>query len=290
MYRAVRPLPTHDRGMCAVDTRERIGLLRVPKCASTSITQRLGLVKWVSVADFRPKPVLLAYRDPLERFLSSIPETLLRSGAHKSDRSGDVQIPLELYEELHQIDVGSPVHLVSEMLSLIERNGFFDPHHEPQVNFIFDEDGEPFANYIMFNVIHTNEVLNFAEKKWGVGQVSRRNRNMRARAGVLGLVTSRSIFVAGLAERLRRSHGIIYYDSHHPVSRITGNSGSVPFRMVEAQIGSYYRSCLRGIDLDDEVEERIQGLYRSDFELIRKADSLCQRTDPFVQMSDVLHR
>ena len=290
MLRAARILPGHDRGMCAVDAKETLGLLRVPKCASTSVTQRLGLEKWLKVAVVAPKPIIVAYREPISRFISSIPETLLRCRPEEAGLSGDVSVPPDVYEKLFQVDVGSPESLVAAILAIIEDGGFFDPHHEPQVNFLFDEDGNAFADYWMFDVSNTDRAIVQANTNWGVRPVSRRNRNTRSSQNLMKLLYGRSLRISQGLEKWKPSHGDMFYPKDHPIARIIGVSGTVPFRLAESRVGSYYRECLKSVNLDSGTTNRVVALYASDLKLVREATAATREESPFVRLSQLRAR
>lgn len=121
-----------------VNTRpgdERFAFIRVPKVASTLITSRYRLDTPVSIDQLACEiQVFGMIRDPVARFLSSIPETLFRVTSPQSRTGGNVAVTDEIFERLR--GVGMNIGKCAEgFLELIEEYGFFDGHHQPQSHF-----------------------------------------------------------------------------------------------------------------------------------------------------------
>ena len=137
---ARRPLtPTHPHGHVLVRPDEALGLLRISKNASTESKTRLGCERWVSFGDY-DGPVVAFLREPVSRFISGIPETMLRMTHYvvsDSTRLDRVEVPEDVYSELISI-AGEPVGEVVELFLELIEYAYFDAHHEPQSAFFTD--------------------------------------------------------------------------------------------------------------------------------------------------------
>lgn len=135
-----KPLTTtHPHGHVLVRPDRRLGLLRISKNASTESKIRLECRHWVQFDDF-DGPVVAFLREPVSRFLSGIPETMLRMthfNVADTTRGDRVEVAEDIYHELATVAADPVGKVIERFLELVEY-AFFDAHHEPQHAFFCD--------------------------------------------------------------------------------------------------------------------------------------------------------
>ncbi|OZA54950.1 MAG: hypothetical protein B7X78_11240, partial [Sphingomonadales bacterium 39-62-4] len=93
---------THPHGYVLVREDRTLGLLRISKNASTESKVRLDCRDWIAFDQF-DGPSVAFLREPYSRFLSSIPETMLRVTHFQIEdpsRKDRVVAPEDVYREL----------------------------------------------------------------------------------------------------------------------------------------------------------------------------------------------
>ncbi len=132
---------THPHGYLLARPDRALGLIRISKNASTESKVRLGCEDWVSFTRY-DGPVVAFLREPVSRFLSSVPETILRMtdfATAQDWRKDRVVIPDDTHGELLDIARERVGVVLERFVDLIEY-AFFDAHHEPQHAFFVDRD------------------------------------------------------------------------------------------------------------------------------------------------------
>lgn len=157
-FDAVRRTTTHPYGYASVGNSD-LAFIRISKNASTFIADSLYLNRWERIDRLPHHRFLCALRDPEERFLSSIGETVGRIGvfSQKADVAVDLRIFRAVTELCHDFD-GDVAGFLLSYVNIIERFGFFDAHHEPQHYFLIDAT-EAAVEIEFFNVNDTDRVL-----------------------------------------------------------------------------------------------------------------------------------
>ena len=135
-----KPLTTtHPHGYVLARSDLAFALLRISKNASTESKNRLGCTNWLAF-DAYEGPVVAFLREPVSRFLSSIPETALRMthfAISEEWRKDRVVIEEDIYQELLGL-AQAPIGKVIEAFVELVAYDFFDAHHEPQHAFFTD--------------------------------------------------------------------------------------------------------------------------------------------------------
>lgn len=150
--------------------------MRISKSASNSIRkyQPFGLNHNNLIhASLYPYEIYCCIRNPIDRFISSIPETLLRYTVRhlsKKNWSSAVYVSEDVSVRLDALtQVNDPSVFLFEYLSLISE-GPFDAHHQPQVDFITNQNLElirPMSFFLLdrmndaFQLICLNYDLNY---------------------------------------------------------------------------------------------------------------------------------
>lgn len=135
-----KPLtPTHAHGHVLVRKDRRLGLVRISKNASTESKIRLECQNWIAFDAFEG-PVVAFLREPVSRFVSGLPETMLRMThfvIRDTSRKDRVEVPEDVYTELAGV-AQEPVGSVIERFLELAEYAYFDAHHEPQHAFFTD--------------------------------------------------------------------------------------------------------------------------------------------------------
>ena len=100
--------------------------------------------------------------------MSSIFETLTRATFNKELHGGNVVVDYHIYEKICDINVSSYALLVNDFLEIIESDGWFDAHHEPQCNFLFDKNGNCLINPSVFPLEMMDPMLSFITKRFEI--------------------------------------------------------------------------------------------------------------------------
>ncbi len=137
-------------GQCIPSTFADFAFVCISKNASTSLvsSSSLGLnhYNYLPIAEYSASSKVFAcISNPVDRFLSSIPETMSRyMRRHETSKfmrssvlvNEDIGCELDLLCDL----VGKPSQFLSGYIDLV-RQCFFDAHHQPQVSFLSGSNG-----------------------------------------------------------------------------------------------------------------------------------------------------
>jgi len=138
---SIQHTSTHPHGKMWTNEDQSIEFLRISKNGSTSFTKNLNLNFPKKFTSSRISALKLAcIRNPYERFLSSIPETLKRI-ATKKVKGDDVVVTQNIFDHILCSTMMGSEEILDVFMSAIASFGFFDAHHEPQVHFFLKNDG-----------------------------------------------------------------------------------------------------------------------------------------------------
>ncbi|MFY7836454.1 MAG: hypothetical protein ACOVQ0_09265 [Novosphingobium sp.] len=163
---------THPHGYVLVRADRKLGLLRISKNASTESKVRLDCRDWIAFDQF-DGPSVAFLRDPYGRFLSSIPETMLRVTHFQIEdpsRKDRVTAPEDVYRELCAI-AKLPIEQFAQAFFELVRYSFFDAHHEPQVSFLADRRGTLRLDPYLYRTSAFDQALDQIEARFGVKAV-----------------------------------------------------------------------------------------------------------------------
>ncbi len=130
-------LPSHPHGYLVARPDRKLGVIRISKSASTESTQRLGGQDWLHFDQFEG-PIIAFVRDPYQRFVSAIPETMLRMThwlVEECDRKDRLIIPEDIHYELCNVAERPVEEVAKTFLELVEY-AHFEAHHEPQFHYL----------------------------------------------------------------------------------------------------------------------------------------------------------
>ena len=161
---------THPHGYMLTQKDLNFGFVRISKNASTTISSipEFTLKKWIPIRGFKGN-IYVALRDPVDRFFSSIPETLIRFRhpeicEKENQIKQDLNISYDVYDFLLNVDIEKLDQFILKYIKLIENFGFFDSHHEPQIYFLTDLTGKFYNDMFLFDITSSKESLNRISK------------------------------------------------------------------------------------------------------------------------------
>ena len=134
----------HPHSKFVTNSESTLGFVRISKCGSSTFSNRHNLYFWKPFKFSKNIDILLCcLRDPLKRFISSIPETLSRVYTSENIATKfswtDVEVNMEIYEFLSKNNSSNPLQIIDTFIEAINNFGFFDAHHEPMSNFFLDK-------------------------------------------------------------------------------------------------------------------------------------------------------
>lgn len=242
-----------------------IGLQRIPKVASTHFRSALSLSDWISPAEAADslKRVFSFTRNPAERLLSSIPETLLRARPPQGDFPGDVIVSDEVYARIRSIDASTEATLVADFLAIIEDEGVFEPHHFPATWFLFDRYSKPRLNPLMVQMRALNRLL----EELGVDSVSEENRlNSRSRQNR----TSRLDGIKAIAGKSRAAFIPKYrrnYPENHPITNLVNGRQNLNSYHVGKNLSAWYERAKKSPHVQSLMNEFASAYFEDDIRL-----------------------
>lgn len=206
---------SHPHGKLVTNCEKTIAFVRLPKCGSTTFTKRHALEYWDDFSNHENTYLTFcAIRDPYARFLSSIPETIIRIYNLMQKKSkhfySDIPISDEIYNYLSN-KIRNNGNIVKAFIATIEEYGYFDSHHEPMIRFLFGEKKKLEINPIMISVEEINMLSEFLFSFSGqsLSKIKLENYNINAKNSEHLIRNSLSL----LAKRVKSIHSIkqIYF-------------------------------------------------------------------------------
>lgn len=257
---------THPHGHVIVREDRRLGLVRISKNASTESKVRLDCRDWIPFDAFNG-PSVAFLRDPYGRFISSIPETMLRvthfqiQESHRKDR---VVIPEDIYLELCAF-ARQPIEVIVDgFLDLVEY-GFFDAHHEPQVSFLADRHGALRIDPYLYRTTDFEGALTQIEARFGVSAIPVKQQSNKGGAKPL---SGRSKGV-DLVRQMTRT-GVYRAVRHGGPLMIRYRQGSADGPTAIRELNSWcnmFTKELKEATLAPHIRRRIEALYADDLAL-----------------------
>ena len=260
-----KPLTTtHPHGHVLVRRDKALGLLRISKNASTESKVRLECAQWVHFDDF-DGPVVAFLRNPVSRFVSGVPETMLRMThfvAAENWRGDRVEVAEDIYSELVSVAAEPIATVIERFLDLVEYS-FFDAHHEPQHAFLSDRQMRLRIDPRLYLTESFEDAVAQIEARTGVKALPQRQQGNRGgakpQAGRTKLIDiGRKASGTGVYRTVKHS-GFLGM-------RYNGHSGAMQLRDLNALANRFTRE-VKGFDMTDTMRERILSLYAFDQKL-----------------------
>ncbi|WP_086606505.1 hypothetical protein [Erythrobacter donghaensis] len=260
-----KPLTTtHPHGYVLARKDRALGLLRISKNASTESKNRLECADWLAFDDYQG-PVVAFLREPVSRFLSSVPETALRMthfAITEEWRQDRVVIEEDIHHELMRL-AQAPIATVMEAFVELVAYDFFDAHHEPQHAFFTDRHMGLRVDPHLYLTESFETAVQQIEARCGIRTPASAGRGneggAKPRAGRTPLID--------LARKVTRT-GVYRTVAHAGFlgQRYRGDAGPAQVRDLNTMANQFARE-VKGYALPDTLRERIAAIYALDQQL-----------------------
>jgi hypothetical protein len=263
---------THPHGYVLVRADRTLGLLRISKNASTESKVRLDCRDWIAFDKF-DGPSVAFLREPYSRFISSIPETMLRVTHFQIEdpsRKDRVVAPEDVYRELCAI-ARLPIEQFAQAYLELVRYAFFDAHHEPQVSFLADRHGALRLDPFLYRTSAFDEALGQIEARFGVKAVPVAQQSNKGGAKPLAgrspaIDIARKLTGTGVYRRV--AHGGPLMVRHGG-----GTDGSATIREINAWCNAFTKE-LKKADLSPSFRQSVEHLYADDLLLWQRIEGV----------------
>lgn len=260
-----KPLTTtHPHGHVLTRKDRALGLLRISKNASTESKTRLQCEDWLAFNQFNG-PVVAFLREPVSRFLSSVPETILRMthfAIAEEWRRDRVVIPEDTHQSLMDVADQPIDEVLRRFLDLVEYS-FFDAHHEPQHAFFTDRKMKLRIDPLLYLTEDFETAVAQIEKRTSITTLRTEERGNRGGGKPLkgrtpAIDLARRVTATGVHRQVAHS-GFLG-------SRYKGDPGSMTKGELNALSNQFTRE-LKSFDLPHDLRTRIAEVYAFDHEL-----------------------
>lgn len=260
-----KPLTTtHPHGYVLARRDRALGLLRISKNASTESKNRLACEDWLAFDDYKG-PVVAFLREPVSRFLSSVPETALRMthfAIAEEWRLDRVVIEEDIHHELLSI-AQAPIGTVIEAFVELVAYDFFDAHHEPQHAFFTNRHMGLRVDPHLYLTESFDAAVQQIEARCGIRTPAPAGRGNEGGAKPQ---TGRTPLI-DLARKVTRT-GVYRAVAHAGFlgQRYRGDAGPAQLREVNAMANQFARE-VKGYPLPQALRDRILAIYALDQQL-----------------------
>jgi hypothetical protein len=257
-----KPLTTtHPHGHVLARADRRLGLIRISKNASTESKVRLECRDWIAFAAF-DGPTVAFLREPVSRFVSGVPETMLRMThwvAAESWRGDRVEVPEDVYAELAGVAREPISAVVTRFLDLVEY-AFFDAHHEPQHAFLSDRNLRLRIDPLLYLTESFEDAIARIEARTGI--VTRKPADRGNRGGAKPEAGRTRLI--DLARRTTRT-GVYRKVAHSGFLGLRYRGASEPMRLRDLNgLANRFTREVKEFGVPGELRERILALYDLD--------------------------
>jgi hypothetical protein len=269
-----RPLTTtHPHGYVFSNKDHSLGLISISKNASSSIKNRFQLNYLEPFSSFSGNTISFL-RDPYLRFMSSIPETLLRitdPGQAYPNHLDQVLVSEDIHSEICAIAKLPINDFISSYIDILSYS-FFDAHHEPQFSFLADRFGRLRIDSYVYRVSAFEKAIAQIEARFGVRALaSNLPANRSGEKPVAGRNAASHLFRVltrtGVMETVYWGNPLIvrYNDSKH----------SKPIRRRDVnRFCNLFASEIKNQVLPNSFIQRVEDLYARDFALWRRLEAI----------------
>lgn len=257
-----KPLTTtHPHGHVLARPDRRLGLIRISKNASTESKVRLECRDWIAF-DVYDGPTVAFLREPVSRFVSGVPETMLRMThwvAAESWRGDRVEVPEDVYTELAGVAREPIAAVVARFLELAEY-AFFDAHHEPQHAFLVDRHLGLRIDPLLYLTESFEDAITRIEARTGI--VTRKPADRGNRGGAKPQAGRTRL--VDLARRTTRT-GVYRKVAHSGFLGLRYRGASEPMELRELNgLANRFTREVKEFGVPGELRERILALYDLD--------------------------
>ena len=287
-----QPSNTHPYGTVWTNAEESFGYLRISKNGSTTFSDTFNLNHTKTLSSFE-NVTYCTFRNPLDRFASSIFETLKRVSYLKRNISygTDVIIEKTLFNKLFKIEFNNLLDFVKTFILLIETEGFFDAHHEPQHYFYLNPDYSlineiaAFPLYDMKNQIykinnkHNPKEFNYIEKNKKIQSFTVNEINSKGLGFYFNNIRNRTILDFDESELSYSLLKYLVFESCHPLVRIINYQPSKPYvgfhtKKLDLEISRIYKKLLKDKKIMNELTIFVNKNYQFDIDIYKKLNKI----------------
>lgn len=268
---------THPFGRLLTQQEKKFGYLPISKNGSSSfkLVPHFELNEWVSIKGFQNKPIYCAFRNPIDRFFSSVPETLKRFRIVGDPRQlgKNLLISYDVSEELKKLCNKTPQHFIYGFLDIVEWS-FFDAHHEPQATFVLDSNGKAYNDNIdVFLLDRMSETIKTVAVRHGIN-LSSYNEKANSRLGVTGALTTTKDFIK--RQIALQQVGPIDEKAHKSIVLLINASININ---RESEAAMIYKSILP-FKKDKVILEKLRNIYALDIHVFETLQANSQLFTP----------
>jgi len=260
--------------------------LRISKSASSSIVSyppfKLNQCKKIH-ASLYPHAIFCCIRNPIDRFISSIPETLLRyTVRHLSSRtwSSAVYVSEDVSARLDALTgINDPSAFLYEFIELV-REGPFDAHHQPQVDFITTPNLELIRPMSFFALDKVNDAVKTICMNYNLENIPVAHKNVKvsnnhnATSNRTRLTSRLKIKAASSLYRAFNKFGFCHRNFSEPVVN--------KWSMQRNEVISIAREIKALVYNDHSLRSEIEHMYSHDIVLY---NSLIEESSPILDLS-----
>jgi len=265
---------THPFGRLLTQQNKKFGYLPISKNGSSSfkLVPHFQLDKWVGIKEFHNRPIYCAFRNPIDRFFSSVPETLKRFRVVGDPRKlgKDLLISYDVFEELKTLSNKTPQHFIYGFLEIVEWS-FFDAHHEPQATFVLDSNGRAYTDDLdAFLLDRMSEAIRNVAARHNI-TLSSYNEKANSRLGVRATLTNIKDVIA--RQIALKQVGPIDKHAHKSIVLLINTNININ---RESEAAMIYKSILP-FKTDKVIVDKLRKLYAVDahmFEILRANQNL----------------
>lgn len=265
---------THPFGKLLTQQNKKFGYLPISKNGSSSfkLVPQFQLNKWIGIKEFQNRPIYCAFRNPIDRFFSSVPETLKRFRIAGDTRKlgKDLLISYDVFEELTKLSNKTPQHFIYGLLEIVEWS-FFDAHHEPQATFVLDSNGKAYSDNVdVFLLDRMSETIRTVAVRHNIS-LSSYNDKANSRLGIKQTLTKTKDFIT--RKIALKEVGPIDKSAHQSIVLLINTNININ---RESEAAMIYKSILP-FKTDRVIVERLRKLYALDnhmFEVLQANQNL----------------
>jgi hypothetical protein len=283
---------THPYEKVWTSEDSEFGYLRISKNGSTTFSDTFNLNKIVDIHKFK-QPIYCALRNPYDRFISSILETIKRiSYSERAIRSPlDVLVSKKIFESVLNLEFNNTSNFITEYIKLIDCFGFFDAHHEPQYYFLLSpefkvlSDIDIFPLYDMRNQI---EKINYKYKpiSYNYSNKNSRKLNQNYKSMIINRygyfvdsIKGKNISGINNKEILEFSKKYFVYENNHPIVKLTNKTIDKPYvaisnKLLNYLLASTYKSLKKASESNYTLKKFVEKKYELDIDIFNKLENI----------------
>lgn len=267
---------THTYSHYSASPQHSFGFLTIPKSGSTNFKTHFKLHTQIDLDKREHDTIYASLRNPYERFLSGILESLKRVYSTDNPIHGrDIPVSPRVYKRILTFELDEPINFLNKFLESLIEFGFFDPHIEPQFYFLFKESGKIITDVDLFPLTDmSNQIKNIAYKD---NKELRGDKSYHTRRGAPKFFFGKryKLELDNLTEIDKNVKNTIVIEREHPFNRGLNLNFYKKYLVLnkeylEYKISKYYNTKIINVDHGNIIKSKINELYKQDLFLYEK--------------------